>query len=77
MEMLQTFMGMFGFGDLGMGSVLMIFVGACLGWCVPQPAFAKPIVDLVCEKLGLSKFHEEGHVDEEAKEEVKTDDIPK
>ena len=59
--MLETFMNMFGLGDLGMGSVVMLFIGACLGWAVPQPAFAKPIVDMICDKFGLDRFHSEGH----------------
>ena len=56
----MEFLGMIG-EFVGLGNTAVLLIGAGIGWCVPQPDFMKPITIKVCEKLGLGKFHREGH----------------
>ena len=46
---------------VGLGNTAVLLVGAGIGWCVPQPDFMKPITIKICEKLGLDRFHRDGH----------------
>lgn len=72
--MLETFMSMFGLGDMGMGSVVMLFVGAIFGWAVPQPDWAKPVVNMICDKFGLDRFHSDGHKHSDEHDETEKKD---
>lgn len=73
--MFDTLMGMIGFSGFGVGTVVTLGIGACIGWCIPQPAFVSPILELVCKRFGLERFHKDGHAhsDEHENAEHKED----
>lgn len=60
MEIFSMIAG-FDIAGAGIGSLTAIAVGVFIGWCVPQPAFAQPFTDFVCDKFKLDRFHKEGH----------------
>lgn len=71
--MIESFMSMLGVSGMGMGTVVTLFVGACIGWCVPQPAWVQPLTEMVCKKFGLERFHKEGHQHSDDHEDNKED----
>jgi hypothetical protein len=59
--MFETLMTMLGFDGLGIGTIVTLIIGACIGWCVPQPVWIQPLTEMVCKRFGLERFHREGH----------------
>lgn len=65
--MLETFTGVLG-GLFSVTGAITLVIGACAGWCIPQPAFMQSFTEMVCDRFGLGKLHQEGHAHSDAHE---------